>query len=1070
MISATFIQRPILATVLSIVIVIGGFVALSGLPIAQYPDIVPVQVTVSTNYPGADAETVANSVAAPLEKQINGVDNMMYMQSISSATGNMQLTVYFTMGTDPDTAEVQVNNRVGQALAELPDVVRNAGVTVEKRSSSFLMLIGIYSPDGRYDEQYVGNYANLYVLDALKRVPGANQASIMGLPDLAMRLWLKPDRMAGLKVTPTDIQNAVSQQNKQFGAGRLGQAPTERPVEMTFPVVTEGRFTEAAEFDNIILRVDTEGTAIVRMGDVGYAEEGLKQYLMRSSLNGSPATFIAVYQQPGSNAMDVAKDVRDELARLQQSFPDGIDYSVSLDTTKFVEASIKEVVETLIIAILLVVGVTYLFLQNFKATLIPTVAIFVSVVGTFIGMGALDFSVNLLTLFGLILAIGIVCDDAIVVVENVERNMNDLGMAPKEATLRAMDEVTGPVIATTLVLIAVFVPVAFLGGTTGVLYQQFAITIAISVAISSFVALTLTPALAAILLKPGSTPGKFFQHFNSWLERTTDIYVEGAALMIKRAGLAMGVLAIMLASIFFLFKAVPGSFVPAEDQGFLFAAIMLPDGASLDRSEKMTRQVADIFSQHPAVQDASALSGYSLLDGQFKTNSGTVFVSLKDFAERDDPSLKVPALLAWVTPRLQSLKQGVAFAINPPPIPGLGSQGGFEFWLQNRGQGGVEQLDSVTRELIAGGEAYPELTRLSSTINASSRQLRADVDRVKAEMLGVPVQDIYNTLQTLFGSLYVSQYNKFGRVWQVILQAEPAYREKPEDIQNIFVRQAAGEMVPLSALVETRYDIGPDLVSRFNGFMAAKINGDAAQGYSSGQSISAMEDLAAEKLPAGFTTAWAGQALEEKQSGSASAIIFVFALVMVFLILAAQYEQWSLPIAVLTAVPFGIFGALVAVFLRGMENDVYFQIGMVTLIGLSTKNAILIVEFAELKYNEGNSAKDAALEAARLRLRPILMTSLSFILGAMPLVLASGAGAAARHSIGTGIIGGMVGATTLALFFVPLFYYLVITSKERLARRKSSSAVGAMTAGDTAVSSGEAPLVAVVPTDNGSEN
>ena len=1047
MISALFIQRPILASVLSIVIVIGGFVSMGGLPITQYPDIVPIQVTVSTSYPGADADTVANSVAAPLEKQINGVDNMLYMQSISSATGDMQLTVYFSMGTDPDTAEVQVNNRVGQALPELPDVVRNAGVQVQKRSSSFLMLIGIYSKDGRYDEQYVGNYANLYVLDALKRVPGANQASIMGLPDLAMRLWLKPDRMAGLKVTTTDIQNAVSQQNKQFGAGRLGQAPTSGPVEMTFPVVTEGRFSQPREFENIILRAEAQGTAIVRVKDVGYAEEGLKQYLLRSSLNGSPATFIAVYQQPGSNAMDVAKKVRAELEVLKQSFPDGIDYTVSLDTTKFVEASIDEVVTTLLIAVLLVVLVTYLFLQNINATLIPTVAIFVSVIGTFIGMGALGFSINLLTLFGLILAIGIVCDDAIVVVENVERNMNDLGMPPKEATLRAMEEVTGPVIATTLVLIAVFVPVAFLSGTTGVLYQQFAITIAISVAISSFVALTLTPALAAVLLKPRGKPRGLFKKFNDWLESVTNSYVKGAALMIKRSGVSLLALAVMLGAIVYLFKIVPGSFVPAEDQGFLFAAIVLPDGASLDRTEKLTNEVAQIFSEHPAVQDYSALSGYSLLDGQFKTNAGTVFVSLKDFSERGDPSLGADALLAWVAPRLAVLKDGVAFAINPPPIPGLGSQGGFEFWLQNRGQGGVDQLEKATRGLIAAADARPETTRLNSTINAASRQLRTDVDRSKAETLGVPVQDIYNSLQTLFGSLYVSQYNKFGRVWQVIMQAEPDYREKPEDINNIFVRQAQGEMVPLSALVSTSYGTGPDLVSRFNGFTAAKITGDAAPGFSSGQSISTMEDVFTQTLPGGnFTYAWAGQAYEEKKSGGDSAIIFVFALVMVFLILAAQYEQWSLPIAVLTAVPFGIFGALVAVFLRGMENDVYFQIGLVTLIGLSTKNAILIVEFAELKYGEGSSPMDAALEAARLRLRPILMTSLSFILGSMPLVLASGAGAAARHSIGTGIIGGMIGATSLALFFVPLFYFLIISAKERIARGKKKTAAAEQTA------------------------
>ncbi|MCG6899570.1 MAG: multidrug efflux RND transporter permease subunit [Gammaproteobacteria bacterium] len=1034
MISATFIQRPILSSVLSIIVVIAGLVAMTSLPINQYPAITPVQVTVSASYPGADAETVANTVAAPIETQINGVDNMLYMQSTSSATGNMTLTVYFDINTDPDTAEVQVNNRVSLALPELPDTVRSTGVKVEKRSSSILLLIGINSPDGRYDEKFIGNYANLYVLDALKRVPGANQASIMGLPDLAMRMWLQPERMAGLSITPTDIQQAVSQQNQQFGAGRLGQSPTKEPVEMTYPVVTQGRFSEPAEFDDIILRADPNGTAIVRFRDVGYAEEGQKSYMLRSTLNGSPATFVAVYQQPGSNALEVAENVRAEMEKLKQSFPEGISYKVSFDTTKVIAASIDEVFETLIIAIILVVLVTYLFLQKVNTTLIPTIAIVVSVIGTFIGMSALGFSINLLTLFGLVLAIGIVCDDAIVVVENVERNIEDLGLSPKDATFRAMEEVTGPVIATTLVLIAVFVPVAFMPGTTGVLYKQFAITIAISVAISSFVALTLTPALSAILIKPSSgKPGGFFKWFNNWLEGITNHYAHGVNLTMKRVLLAMIALGAMLFGTATLFKVIPGSFVPPEDQGYLFAAIILPDGASLDRSQALTQKVAEIFAEHPAVQDYSALAGYSLIDGQFKTNTGTVFVALKDFDERQEAGMSASDVIAYTAPKLQALQEGIAIPINPPSIPGLGTQGGFELWLQNRGQGGARRLQEVAKELIAKANERPEVTRLNTTFNAASRQLMTEVDRAKAETLGVSVPDVYAALQTLFGSLYVSQYNKYGRVWQVILQAEPEFREKPEDIQNIFVRQRKGEMVPLSSVVTSRFVSGPDLLPRFNGFMAAKITGDAGSGYSSGQSIATMEAVAEEILPEGFTYSWAGQAYEEKKASGSSAIIFAFALVMVFLILSAQYEQWSLPLAVITAVPFGIFGALVSVWLRGMENDVYFQIGLVTLIGLAAKNAILIVEFAELKYREGLSAFDAALQAARLRLRPILMTSLSFILGSMPLVLASGAGAASRHSIGTGIIGGMIGATTLALFFVPLFYYLIISMKEKMA-------------------------------------
>ena len=1034
MISATFIQRPIMSSVLSIIVVIAGLVSMGNLPINQYPAITPVQVTVSASYPGADAETVANTVAAPIETQINGVDNMLYMQSTSSATGEMTLTVYFDIDTDPDTAEVQVNNRVSLALPELPDTVRSTGVKVEKRSASILMLIGINSPDGRYDEKFIGNYANLYVLDALKRVPGANQASIMGLPDLAMRLWLQPDRMASLSITPSDIQQAVSLQNQQFGAGRLGQSPTNEPVDMTFPVVTGGRFSEPDEFDNIILRADPNGTAIVRFRDVGFAEEGQKSYMLRSTLNGSPSTFVAVYQQPGSNALEVAAAVRAEMEELKQGFPEGISYKVSFDTTKVIKASIDEVIETLIIAIILVVLVTYLFLQKINTTLIPTIAIIVSVIGTFIGMSALGFSINLLTLFGLVLAIGIVCDDAIVVVENVERNIEDLGLSPKEATFKAMEEVTGPVIATTLVLIAVFVPVAFMPGTTGVLYQQFAITIAISVAISSFAALTLTPALSAILIKPSTgEPGGFFRWFNNWLDGITKHYAGGVSLTMKRVVLAMVALGAMLFGTATLFKVIPGSFVPAEDQGYLFAAVMLPDGASLDRSQDLTQAVAEIFAGHPAVEDYSSLAGYSLIDSQFKTNTGTVFIALKDFDERQEAGMSADDVIAYAAPKLQALQEGVAIPINPPSIPGLGTQGGFEFWLQNRGQGGAGRLAEVAQELIARANERPEVTRLNTTINAASRQLLTNVDRSKSETLGLPVPDVYAALQTLFGSLYVSQYNKYGRVWQVILQAEPEFREKPEDIQNIFVRQREGEMVPLSSVVTSSYVTGPDLLPRFNGFMAAKITGDADTGFSSGQSIATMEAVASEVMPDGFTYSWAGQAYEEKKAGGSSAIIFAFALVMVFLILSAQYEQWSLPVAVITAVPFGIFGALVSVWLRGMENDVYFQIGLVTLIGLSAKNAILIVEFAELKYNEGLSAFDAALEAARLRLRPILMTSLSFILGSMPLVLASGAGAASRHSIGTGIIGGMIGATSLALFFVPLFYYLIISSKEKLA-------------------------------------
>ncbi|QDU71089.1 efflux RND transporter permease subunit [Mucisphaera calidilacus] len=1031
MLTSLFVNRPILASVLSIIIVIGGFVSLAAIPITQYPDITPVQVTVSANYPGADAQTVANSVAAPLETEINGADALLYMQSRSSANGQMTLTAYFALGTDPDTAEVQVQNRVNRAMSSLPDSVTQIGVTVEKRSSSILMLIALYSPDNSFDENYISNYANVYVLDALKRVEGANQASIMGLPDQAMRIWLNPERMASLQITPSDIASAVSRQNQQFSAGTVAAEPMNAPVQLSIPVVTEGRYDEPDEFESIIVRAESDGSAVVRVGDVARAEVGLQQYLMRANFNGQPSTFVAVYQQPGSNALQVAANVRAQMEELKKAFPSGVDYRVTYDTTKVVQASIDEVVTTLIIAVILVVLVTYIFLQSVRATIIPTLAIIVSIIGTFVGMLALGFSLNLLTLFGLVLAIGIVCDDAIVVVENVERNIAERGLDAKKATILAMGEVIGPVIATTLVLIAVFLPVAFLGGTTGVLYKQFAITIAVSVSISSFVALTLTPALCGMLLKPRGTVPAIFKAFNAFIDRTTDVYGVGVRWTVKAAPVAIIVVLAMLAGIYTLFRTVPSSFVPVEDQGFFIVAVIMPDGASMDRTEASTSRAAELFLEHPAVVRASAISGYSLLDSQLKTNAGTIFVELDDFNLRKDPALSINAVFAQTIPKLKAIRDGVVIPINPPSIPGLGTQGGFEFWIQNRGNDDPIQLFTETREFINASAEEPILTRVNSTYNAFTRQLLVSVDRTQAETLGMPVDGVYDALQSLFGSVYVSQYNKYGRVWNVVLQADAEYRDNPTDIQNIFVRQRSGAMLPLSSVVSADYRAGPDLVARFNGFPAAKVTGDASPGFSSGQAINAMEELGREVLPDTFSFAWSGQAFEEKKAGSTSAIAFVFGIIMVFLILAGQYERWSLPLAIITAVPFGIFGALVAVFLRGMENDIYFQVGLVTLIGLSTKNAILIVEFAQVKHSEGLSPFDAAVEAARLRLRPILMTSLSFILGALPLVTASGAGSAARHSIGTGIIGGMISATTLALFFVPLFYYLIVSATSR---------------------------------------
>jgi multidrug efflux pump len=1036
-----FIDRPIFASVISIVLVIAGLVAMVNLPIAQFPDISPPSITVSANYPGASAEVVSQNVAAPLEQQINGADNMMYMSSTSSSTGNTSITAYFKIGTDPALAQVDVQNRANLALPQLPDAVQSQGVSVQKRSQSFLMIIAIYSPDDSFDQTYVGNYANIYVLDALKRLPGANQAAIMGSPDYAMRIWLKPDRMAALGLTASDIQSAVAQQNEQYAAGRLGQSPTEGRVQQTFPVATSGRMTEPAQFDNIILRAGQGDASLVRVRDVGHAELGSKDYSMRSKYNGKTATLIAVYQQPGANALEVSKNVHATLAALKKSFPQGLEYAIALDTTEFVQESITEVIHTFVEAVILVIIVVYLFLQSFRATLVPILAVPVSIIGTFIGMSALGYSVNMLTLFGMVLAIGIVVDDAIVVVENVERNMSEFGLAPKEAAKKAMDEVTGPVIAIVLVLLAVFIPVTFLSGITGQLYKQFAVTIAISVVLSGVVALTLSPALAAILLKPGHGEKKgFFAAFNRGFEKLTKQYTGLSALAIKRLGVSLGLIGILIVLTIGLFAKIPGSFLPVEDQGYIFNVVMLPDAASLDRTEDLANKAADWFGKQPGVQGVASIAGYSLIDGQTKGNAGTTFVALKGFGERQEPEEKASALITRGMQTFSTFKEGIVMPVNPPSIPGLGTTGGFEFWVQSQGDAPLSKMEEVVRQIIAKSRTRPELAGVNSTINTHSRQLMVDVDRERAEAQGVPIQNIYSSLQTMFGSLYVSQFPKNSRLFQVILQAEPSYRSRPENLDQIYVRNRDNAMVPLNSMVTTRYVTGADIVTRFNNFPAAKISGGPAPGYSSGQALTAMEEIAAEVMPSDFNYAWSGQAYEEKTAGSTAAVVFIFGMIMVFLILAAQYEKWTLPIGVLMAVPFAIFGALVAILLRGLENDVYFQIGLTVLIALAAKNAILIFEFAvESREKEGMSPYEAAMHAAKLRLRPIIMTSLAFTLGCIPLAIASGASSASRHSLGTGVIGGMLGATLIAMFFIPMFYWGLETLSERSRKKKAAN-------------------------------
>ncbi|MFZ5572308.1 MAG: efflux RND transporter permease subunit [Thermodesulfobacteriota bacterium] len=1045
MFSKFFIERPIFATVIAIIICLAGLVALTALPVEQYPTITPVQVTVSATYPGADSKTLAESVAAPIEAQINGVDNMIYMSSASSANGQLTLTVYFSLDTDPDIAQVQVQNRVNLALPQLPDAVTQMGVSVQKKASSIMMMIGIFAKEGRYSSEYIANYANVYILDALKRVPGAGQAQIMGVPDQAMRIWMNPDRMASLGITTSDIQQAVAKQNALYGAGQIGQQPTSRSVQLTFPVVTKGPFQDPSEYENIILRASQDGSAIVRLKDVARAEVGLRQYIIDGELNGTPATFIAIYQQPGANGLEVSAAVQKTLQQMKRRFPAGIDYVISLDTNDFVRLSIAEVKDTLIEAIFLVVLVVFLFLQSIRTTIICIAAIIVSLISTFTGMLAMGFSINLLTLFGLVLAIGMVVDDAIVVVENVERNMVRHHLAPKEATVKAMEEISTSLVAVVLVMASVFLPAAFLPGTTGQLYKQFAITIVISVAVSGFVALTLTPAMCGIMLRHTAPPTRgFFAWFNRQVDAVTRGFGHAVTFVIRRMAVAFAILAVLIWTIIRLFEVLPTSFVPNEDQGYVMAAVIMPDAASLERTKAVCEKVDNIFANLPGTANRTQLSGYSLLDNGFKTNAGTFFVTLKPFEERyasvkQAKKENARAVLLGLRSQAAAIQEGLVIPVPPPAIPGIGSTGGFEFWIQDTTAGDPSELEALTRQFLAKAAERPELSGLNSTFRATARQLYLDVDREKSNLLGVPVQDVYAAIQAQFGSLTVSQYNEFSRVWRVILQSAPEYRENPGDLTRLYTRSSQGKMVPLSAVVTTRWMAGPDMLTHFNGFPAAKVNGNASPGYSSGQAIAAMEEVAREVLPQGYSYAWSGLAFEEKEAGGTSAIAFVFGLIIVFLVLAAQYESWTLPGTVMMAVPFGVLGALLANWLRGLENDVYFQIGLLVLIGLGAKNAILRVSFAVELRKQGKTIMEATIEAGEQRLRPIIMTSLAFAFGVLPLAVAMGAGANARHSIGTGIIGGMIGETTLAMLYVPLLFYLFDQVTEWLEARRGKS-------------------------------
>jgi multidrug efflux pump len=1031
MFSRFFIDRPIFASVLSIVIVFAGLLAMRILPVAQYPEIVPPQVVVSATYPGASAQTIAETVAAPLEQQINGVEDMIYMQSTSTASGTLSLSVYFQTGTDADQANINVNNRVQRATAVLPEEVRRQGVTVAKRSSSILQIVALSSPDRRYDTIYISNYALVNVIDELRRVPGVGDAALFGASDYSMRIWLKPDKVAQYVLTPGDIAAAVRDQNAQFAAGRFAEEPMPGEQAFTYSATTQGRLADPREFEQIILRSDENGASL-RLKDVARVELGSLNYSTVATLNGAPTVPIGIYLQPDANALDVATAVNVTMERLARRFPDGMRYDVPFTTTNFITASIEAVIHTFIEAIVLVVVVVFVFLQNWRATFIPVLAVPVSIIGAFAGMFLLGFSINLLTLFGLILAIGIVVDDAIIVLENVERIMTTEGKPPREAAIQAMQEVSGPLVAIVLVLCAVFIPVSFLGGLAGELYRQFAITIAVSVVISGIVALTLTPALCALLLKPGhGEPWLPFRVFNRGFDWLTQRFIGGTAFFLRHAVIALAVVALMLGVTWWLFQRVPGALVPAEDQGSVFLVTMLPPAASLDRTTRITAQVTDGALRNPAVEGVVTIAGFDLLSGAQKTNAGVSFVSLKDWSERTDPRLDARNLAPAFAALNAHFRDGIVIGFNPPPIIGLSTTGGFEFYLQDRSGGSLESLAQAAQQVVQAAGQRPELAGVSTTFNTGTPQYSLDVDREKAKALGVPITSIFDTMQSTFGSLYVNDFTLFGRTYRVSLSSEPEFRRSPDDLQHVYVRSANGAMIPLSVLVSVTRTVGADVVDRFNVFPAAKIQGNPAPGFSSGQAIAAMEQVVAQTLSSDYSIGWTGSAYQELQSAGTGAQGFLYGLVMVFLILAAQYERWSLPFAVITAVPFAVFGAILAIWLRGIENDIYFQVGIVTLIGLAAKNAILIVEVAAERHRMGMPVLDAALEAARLRFRPIVMTSLAFILGVVPLALASGASSASRHSIGTRVIGGMLAATFVAVLFVPLFFRLVTRERKR---------------------------------------
>lgn len=1037
MFSRYFIDRPIFAFVISIFVVLAGLAAMRSLPIAQYPEISPPVVQVMAVYPGASAEVLEQTVATPIENAITGVEGMMYMSSTSTSSGVTTIMVTFEIGTDPDQAAVNVNNRIKQVEARLPEETRRQGVVVEKGSSSFLQVHAFYSPDSSRDSLWTSNYVTLNILDQIKRIPGTTNVQIFGAKDYAMRIWLRPDVMSQLGVTVEEIAGAIREQNSQYAAGRIGSTPTSSsPQELVYSVTAQGRLSSAEEFEQILIRSNPDGSAL-RLKDVARVELGSKDYDFAGRINGKDAVLVGIFLQPGANALDVAKEVNETVAALKSRFPAGLEHAVPYDTTRFVEVSIREVLKTLVEAMILVFLVVFLFLQNWRATLIPTLAVPVSLLGTFAGLYLLGYSINTLTLFGMVLSIGIVVDDAIVVLENVERIMHEEHLNARDAAIKAMHEVSGPVVAIVLVLCSVFVPIAFLGGLTGELFRQFAITISISVSLSGVVALTMTPALCVLILRAEhkKTAG-FFQWFNDWFHRVTNRYVGAVSFFLRRGLLGLTLVVGMIAITGGMWKTTPGSLIPDEDQGFYISAIYLPDGASLQRTEEVVAEVVAAVQSNSANANVVAFTGFDFIGGGYKNSAATLFVTQKHWDERD---ITTPELVGELFMKTAHIKEALVLAFNPPPIFGLSNTGGFEFYLQNRGDGGTEKLVQAMQAMQGAAQQSPILAGVQTLWRPNTPQLKIDVDREQAHAMGVPIDGAFNALAGTLGTYYVNDFNKFGRAWQVLMSADADFRMSPDDIGRIYVRSSQGEMVPISAFANIEYSTGPDSLDRYNNLPAVKLMGNPAPGYSSGQAIAEIERIAAQVLPPDISYDWTGSAFQEKRSSGTTGLALGMAAIMVFLILAALYERWSLPLSVMLALPFGTFGALVAVWVAGLTNDVYFQIGLVTLLGLAGKNAILIVEYALMKHQQGWSAATASLEAARLRFRPIIMTSLAFILGVVPLAFSSGAGAGARHSVGTGVMGGMLAATFLAVFFLPLFFFWL--TERKLTEKRSRQAL-----------------------------